>query len=457
MSIGSLRCGPKVSFRVGAIGISVNKTMIQASGNNKNPSEDRIPLGYCPHCDYQLVTVGICPECGQAVAQESLRSRPQFALVRRWGKHAVYIALIAGILFGAWRAYQSDFWLRRFSVERLASWSATYPRAQNELDRRLAAGELSLADLQLVVLERFEMNANIIEPRPRDLPLLVRFKPQRGILDLWCQARVRVLALRIDGEAATNLPPPMDYVFNLRGATSRHDPEIFAMTYHGDEPLPVGQHRLEADFEIEMCFGKRQEFYHQEIVDLTSSFTFQKSVTMPCRVVEQTSADLMIAQLTDDEVADLMNNVQICVGLNERENYLQVIPLGMRTAPLIGRFEVFRIKEKTPFLTLSSRAAEYHWRDRQVAGRWYLQADLNDAQLAPGEAIRLRFVPEPSAQYDDGYQSCFPLILEWDSITPHEINISDDPIARQSSNLQRVPDVKPDRGIRWSRFKDLEP
>jgi len=309
---------------------------------------------------------------------------------------------------------------------------------------------LSLADLQLVVRERFEMNANIIEPRPRDLPLLVRFTPGRGILDAWCQARIRMTKLEIDGEVRTPLPKRSTFVFNLKGHTDMNNPEVYPLIFNDTEPLPVGAHSVEANFEIEMCFGQRQRVFDKELSNLSGSFTMVKSVRREFVVIDKTVAELMVPPVTDEEIRQLVARARVFVGVDREGKSISIIRRGFKL-PLIGRFEIFSIGDDSPLVIIEERETPYHWRDRAMQGLDYVSGELKGMTISPADPIRLRFVPEPAVQYDDGYQSCFPLVLEWDSITPKlvELELEED-FSRRFLSVQAIyPNNWPDRGIRW--------
>ncbi len=54
-------------------------TLYDENGNTIEPTGDATPVGFCPYCDYQLVVVGVCPDCRTTVEAVKLPTRP-----RRW-------------------------------------------------------------------------------------------------------------------------------------------------------------------------------------------------------------------------------------------------------------------------------------------------------------------------------------------------------------------------------------
>lgn len=421
------------------------------------PTGDASPVGFCPYCDYQLVAVGTCPECGKAVIAASIRSQPRGFLFRKWSKRLFFLTVMAGVCYGGWRFYRSDVWLRTLSVERLTSWASTFPRARSELLRRNWAGQLTVTDKQHVVRSLFQIECDVIEPRPRDLPLLIRYTPGRKLLHAWCQAHISMTGLAIDGKNITSLPEPMDYVFNLYNFTNRHNPEIYPMEFVSDGPLSVGAHTVVAKFEVEMRFGSHQDFDDQTLANLSKPFTLQRTVQRDLVVVGQSAAELVIPAITDGELDDLVGAVTISLAIDKEDNAVLIRPHGRPNFALIGRFALFKIGEVSPFFSAPYRQLDYHWRQRAVVSRGHARGYLKNANIEAGETVRMRFIPEPAAQYDDGYESCFPLVLEWDAISPFSFDSGGEAAMVWRVLRNEAPKFKPDRGIRWVDFQDAAP
>ncbi len=141
------------------------------------------PPGYCPHCSYPT-DVGTCPECGHTIGPGELERDPLSVRRRRvWRR----VALAAGglaVLIAAYGLYASAAWVRVLptdAVLTVADWGVR--SANEETTRRLAAGELSQAQLAWVLAELCTVQPPYLRdayPRDYDLHVFARLATPAG-------------------------------------------------------------------------------------------------------------------------------------------------------------------------------------------------------------------------------------------------------------------------------------
>ncbi|HPF38248.1 MAG TPA: hypothetical protein P5081_11200 [Phycisphaerae bacterium] len=131
--------------------------------------EDANPIGYCPHCDYQLLAPGVCPECGLDIPAKRVLARARRD--RRWRRiRRAFVATIAVISVVCLRyAYRQGYLYRIYTNDMLINEYPTNSMATGELLRRMIADGLTPSEMEIAVSKSFNVGFHIRTPRPRDI------------------------------------------------------------------------------------------------------------------------------------------------------------------------------------------------------------------------------------------------------------------------------------------------
>jgi len=133
------------------------------------------PIGYCPHCDYQLVAVGVCPECGETVTDQSVITEAQILkrrrFFRRLGRLSFFLVVAGGLAYGVHYVMKEGLWVKALSNNWLLSLHPDEPGSfvDNEVQARLGNGDFDPTQTAayLNALIRIDLTLRARTPQPR--------------------------------------------------------------------------------------------------------------------------------------------------------------------------------------------------------------------------------------------------------------------------------------------------
>jgi|GEM_PF-3457233 len=164
--------------------------------NTADKQESKAPRGFCPHCDYPI-DPGLCPECGETIAPETLRHVSRQHRSRRILRIALRSIVITVLLAGAYWGYRSEVWARLVPIRVVTHNSATDGWALRELHRRVYSNTADNETINAIVDELLKTKLHMKSPRPIEIPLDVDLLVNH--IPVGAEIRVNNSELKLDG------------------------------------------------------------------------------------------------------------------------------------------------------------------------------------------------------------------------------------------------------------------
>ncbi|MCB9857801.1 MAG: hypothetical protein H6818_19120 [Phycisphaerales bacterium] len=140
-----------------------------------DPPTNDAPVGHCPHCDYQLLQPGTCPECGKDIAALHIRSLPRLTRRRRAIFRTTAAALLLAVVVAGRWAIRNGYQYRLYTNSMLIDQYPGNFKSDNELARRIGLQRLALEELDIVIDKSIELDISLRTPRPPDVPLTFHY------------------------------------------------------------------------------------------------------------------------------------------------------------------------------------------------------------------------------------------------------------------------------------------
>lgn len=148
-------------------GISYPGRFMEHDHQPIDPPNNGSPIGYCPHCDYQLLAPGRCSECGKEIPTKRIRHRPRAARRIRWLKRGLAISVLVSLALGGRWALQGGYQYRLYSNTLLVDAYPADTMAAKEIARRIGGQGMTDDQLQALIDKSFNVTMSVRSPRPR--------------------------------------------------------------------------------------------------------------------------------------------------------------------------------------------------------------------------------------------------------------------------------------------------
>ena len=367
------------------------------------------PLGYCPHCDYQLVEIGTCPECGKAVSVKTLSIDPRPKRRRKIAKRVAWLlALIAGGV-GLQRFYVSGYWHRWAPTDWLLATQPDERWHKGELLRRIKLGDLTDTQLDAWIEKRHPYQFVIQNPRPRHVPLQFRIKS--GVTNAYrladpviSHAAIRVEAIRLNGHrvAADDMPDTL----SKQGGSIKLP-----------WSLNPGTYELEVDIVVSIDYRPYQSNVSAPGLPHERAFTFTETI----EVLDQ-GPRYFLNDRDDEALRDELKRVlrfSLCAE-NASNRVWPVSHCDHVPVALIGTFEMFVGDEET-----SRQTRDVGFGPNSGWTFTYDPITVPPGTLMEDMRVHVVFTPAALRLYESGWHECYFGQLEWSALMVKPIDEAD--------------------------------
>jgi|GEM_PF-5681285 len=399
------------------------------------PTGDASPVGFCPYCDYRLVAIGTCPECGNTIDRAAIRETPRRTRRGRMLKRiATVITLVGAILGGRWfigSPYFYRIWPNTLLID-------AYPAnlgVTEEVGRRLRAGRFWDDEVRQLVERSFKQEIIIRSPRPARMPLIgtVTVQSVPNSLFVIVPSKMRD-HLKPDncrlGEIELRYTQKSSHISSRRTTTggglllSRQTVEI---AYEVAPEIPVGASTLyqELVIHVESSDAQINDAY-SALVDYP--FTLSASASIVARdqplsafIEQEYSPAIEAAWRADVKVWGFrshkdMATVQICFNQRERPYYVRynITQRGLDGAGGGGIGGRRKIDVSSASYSTTTSSSFYH-SERPI--------------------VDVRVVVDLEAAGNDDATVVNPVVMEW-----HQLDAREFPLLVNDSGGQAAPD-----------------
>ncbi|HPF38246.1 MAG TPA: zinc ribbon domain-containing protein [Phycisphaerae bacterium] len=383
---------------------------------NERPHQDdnpdrAAPIGFCPHCDYQLLAPGVCPECGGDIPANKVR--PRTRRDRRWRRiRRVFIATIALIAVVCLRyAYSRGYLYRLYTNGMLVDAYLRNPKVIPEIEQRLINNGFDDAEINALMDKSLVIRLSTRSPRPSDLRPLFRVSVSRApgaILHFAASTRpgmpFKLMERLDDGEWLEVMPTGGE--LNLTRRTLESDIRF-------PELPTVGRHTFELRLDGAVEATNRKV---NAAMKAWPTRAFIVSASTQFETVDQSVHSLIRFRNAPGDQQDFRRRIRLRADLASHS-----IPTGAIHRPDI----TICADPSMPalwFKLLSERRspdgdisrAIYPALNFDVEAGYTQSANLAVVSVDVGDHLLLRLTPDIVATFEHGGDAFYPFRLEWD-------------------------------------------
>lgn len=366
-----------------------------------NDSQPETPLGYCPHCDYQLLGAGICPECGKSVPSHGIQGRSRGQRRRRWGKAVLVILLVVGFLFSARWAIQHGWHYRIYSDAMLIDVYPNDVRATREIERRLLASALTEHEINALVEKSFTSEMEVRSPRPIDVPPVYHIELNTNpgsLFDLSFDDGefFRATVSRLDGELV--VPSSQRWSSGMGSGL-----QSIRASFPFKKELAAGEHIFDTKFAL-TCTAVN--------TNISLDVTIHREAATTFEVVDRTVCEMIDCNDAPEDIAFLQSTFKLLThripARGDRPEGLKISACATEPNMPLRYVVVVRLFDGDRQVSSIANFAMF-----DVHTRFHPIATDFTKQCREADRITCQWQPTTSEIFEDQGRPYYPFVLEW--------------------------------------------
>jgi|GEM_PF-4661851 len=413
-------------------------TLYDEHGNIIEPTGEASPVGFCPYCDYQLVAVGVCPECGKRVTKKNVQTDLQTTRRRRLLRR-IFIALIpVALFFGGLKVYQSGIWKRWVPTAWLLSYEGPEDWPRHEALRRVKAEEVSDAEFKEIIKTYFNVRLAIRSPRPLDIPFRISVNEkvrwsQDSPLNTWSFS-IFIDEVAIDDEVVARPSQRRGISFHTR-FNSNKICELSHSLGPGEFDVSVSGRYA---FELPGIPARYQPLLPGDDA-LNNSRKF--SISQKVVVQDRTLLDLLRPVYPDEQKTPIIQRLKLGVSVQQEEQSAIHICCKDLPVSMVGDLSLF--DPVSEFGLLRCTIQLNPGTNNYYHGLGAMNTTFGEY---PKTAIGI-FTPDPVAAFEAVHSSYFAGVLKWQQVPISLRDRDTDSGLYAACRSCRAPGVKPPDSI----------
>lgn len=355
-------------------------------------ANDSDPAGFCPHCQYPI-NPGTCPECGADVPPHRLATSLRKIRRRRRIRQLATLLVIAAGLFGLYRFYHTNIWLRWLPTSALLWTDVTTSRATDELARRSAAGALTDEQTRQLASRCVTVATRIRSPRPAGDRFIL------GVDMRWTRA--------LTGFGILNVPSPevtiAGHDVRVRKVEEASPNDEYAYECVVAPPLAPGEYKVSGTAYV--AFDPHTStMMRSQNADVPLRIAFEHTV-----VVDNRPLEMHVPAVFNNRLRDAIHdNIELSVCGASPHVYVAYFWFSRINFPIVGRIELRLGGADTPFGTFDFSTTAPGLTNT-YSNVFTLPKDVDP----DGATIDVRFVPDIERAFIANYPRCFGGTIAW--------------------------------------------